>query len=455
MNKGQDLGKGSVPRLMLSLAVPAIISQLVNMLYNIVDRMYIGHMPDVGVLALTGLGLCFPVMMLVSSFSALFGMGGAPLAAIEMGKGNLPKAQQIMGNCAVCLLLIALLLMGVMLVYGRDILLLFGASEQTLPYALPYLQIYALGTVFVQITLGLNLFITTQGFAKYSMMTVIIGAIINIILDPILIYGLDMGVRGAALASVIAQGVSACWVMMFLRGRKSWLRLRRQSIRPAPALIGAIVALGVSPFIMQSTECILQISFNISLKQYGGDLAVAVMTILGSILQLVFMPIQGINQGAQPVVSFNYGAKLYDRVRSAIKIQVATCVGISVVMWVLIELFPPFFIGIFNRDPDVMNMATWALRVYCFGLFLLGIQASCQQSFVALGFAKKSFWLAILRKIILLIPLIFILPQLMEDKVYAVFLAEPIADILAACITGLVFVRMVNKYLREPYKPKG
>ncbi len=448
MKQAQDLGKGSVARLIIKLAVPAVISQLVNMLYNIVDRMYIGHMPEEGVLALTGLGLCFPVMMLVSSFSALFGMGGAPLAAIEMGKGNMQKAQQIMGNCALCLIGIALLLMGAILLYGREILFLFGASEQTIPYALSYLRIYAFGTVFVQITLGLNMFITTQGFAKYSMMTVIIGAIINIILDPILIYGLDMGVRGAALASVIAQGVSAGWVLMFLRGRKSWLRLSKTSLRLKPAIIGGVLALGVSPFIMQSTECILQISFNISLKQYGGDMAVAAMTILGSVLSLVFMPIQGINQGAQPVVSYNYGAKQHGRVREAIKIQVGACVIISVLMWALIELFPQFFIGIFNRHPELMDMATWAMRVYCFGLFMLGIQASCQQSFVALGFAKKSFFLAILRKIILLIPLIFILPQVMEDKVYAIFLAEPIADILAAIITGIVFLKMVNKHLR-------
>ncbi len=447
MSQSQDLGTGSIPRLILSLAVPAVISQLVNMLYNIVDRMYIGHMPDVGVLALTGLGLCFPIIMLVSAFSALFGMGGAPLAAIAMGKGDNKKAQIIMGNCTLCLGLVAVLLTLVLLGYGRDLLFLFGASDKTIDYALQYLNIYAAGTIFVQIALGLNMFISTQGFAKYSMMTVVIGAVINIVLDPILIYGFDMGVRGAAYATVISQAISAFWVLRFLRGKQTMLRITRASIRLDSHIILPVIALGVSPFIMQSTESILNICFNISLKQYGGDLAVGAMTILGSVMQLVYMPIQGITQGAQPIISYNYGARAFNRVRLAIKIQIGVCFAFSILACALIELFPHLFISIFNRDPKLMEIAVWSMRVYCFGLFVLGLQTSCQQSFVALGFAKTSLLLACLRKIILLIPLIFVLPRVMDDKVFAVFLAEPIADILSAVITAIAFAFMVKKYL--------
>ncbi len=447
MNASQDLGKGSIPRLIVSLAVPAVISQLVNMLYNIVDRMYIGHMPDEGVLALTGLGLCFPIIMLVSAFSALFGMGGAPLAAIEMGKGNTQKAERIMGNCTLCLGIVAVILTVGLLMYGRPILFLFGASDQTIDYALQYLNIYAAGTIFVQIALGLNMFISTQGFAKYSMMTVVIGAVINIVLDPILIYGLDMGVRGAAYATVISQAVSAFWVLRFLRGKETILRISKSSLRLDSHIVLPVMALGISPFIMQSTESLLNICFNISLKQYGGDLAVGAMTILGSVMQLVYMPIQGITQGAQPIISYNYGARQNDRVRQAVKIQIGICFTFSIVACALIELFPHLFISIFNRDPKLMEIAVWSMRVYCFGLFTLGLQTSCQQSFVALGFAKTSLLLACLRKIILLIPLIFILPRCMSDQVFAVFLAEPIADILSALITAIAFAFMVKKYL--------
>lgn len=447
-----DLGEGSIGKLMLRLAIPTVISQLVNMLYNIIDRMYIGRIPETGVVALTGLGLCFPVIMIVSAFSSLFGMGGAPKAAIEMGKDNNERAEKYLGNSFSALVITALILTPLILIFAEQLLFMFGASENTVTYALDYLNIYALGTIFVQISLGLNLFITTQGFSKYSMATVLIGAILNIILDPILIFGFGLGVKGAAIATIISQCVSAIWVLKFLTGNKTKLKIRKENMKIEKEVIVAIIALGMAPFVMQSTESILNISFNVSLQKYGGDLAVGGMTILGSIMNLFFMPLQGVTQGTQPIISYNFGAKKFDRVKKAVILQIVVCATATTVVWLLLMTVPEMFIKIFNDDPELVKFTTWAIRIYCFGYFILGIQTSCQQAFVSLGYAKISLFLACLRKIILLIPLIFILPEFFLDnqgKVFAVFLAEPVADILSAITTFICFVLIIGKVLKE------
>ncbi|MFI3324708.1 MAG: MATE family efflux transporter [Clostridia bacterium] len=440
MNNNSHLGTQSIPKLMFNLALPAVVSQVVNMLYSIIDRMYIGHIADVGIDSLTGIGLCAPIIMIVSAFSYLFGTGGAPKAAIEMGKGNTKQAEKILGNCTFALILSSIFLMLVLVVFGKDLLYLFGASDVTITYAYDYLKIYSFGTIFVQLTLGLNTFITTQGFAKYSMFTIMIGAITNIILDPIFIYVLNMGVQGAALATTISQCLSAIWVFKFLTGKKTILKIKKENLVLKKSIILPVVALGLSPFIMSATESLLNICFNVSLQKYGGDIAVGAMTILSSIMMLCLMPLTGISQGCQPIISFNYGAKNMDRVKSAFKIQLLICVFYSCTFWLVIMLIPEMIISIFNSDAELLSMTTWALRIYGFGLFALGVQLACQQTFVALGQAKISLLLACLRKIILLIPLIFLLPVFFENNTFAVFLSEPIADILAATITGITFM---------------
>lgn len=448
-NKKQDLTQGSVGKLLFKLAFPAVVSQIVNMLYNIVDRMYIGHIPDTGVDALTGLGLCFPIIMIVTAFSSLFGMGGAPNAAIEMGRGNNEKAEQILGNCVSSLICCSIVLTTFILAFGENLLYLFGASDITVFYGLEYLQIYAFGTIFVQIALGLNTFITTQGFAKYSMRTVLIGAVINIILDPIFIYVLDLGVRGAALATTIAQAASACWVLKFLLGPTTILKIKKENLKWKKEIITPIIALGLAPFVMQSTESLLNIAFNSSLAKYGGDIAVGTMTILSSVMTLCFMPLTGISQGAQPIISYNYGAKRLDRVKETFKLQIIVCGTFTTLVWIATMSMPQVFISIFNNDPELVELATFSMRVYLAGIFSLGFQTSCQQTFVALGYAKISLLLALLRKIILLIPLIYILPMFFEDKVFAVFLAEPISDITAATITVTTFICVLRKTINE------
>ena len=450
MNRSDQniLGTEGIGKLLLKLALPAVISQLVNMLYNVVDRVYIGHMPENGVAALTGLGLCFPIIMLISAFAALFGMGGAPLAAIAMGQGNHRRAEQILGNCTTALILTSAVLTVFFLFFGRPLLLLFGASTGTIGYAWHYLQIYVCGTVFVQIALGLNMFITTQGFATKAMITVLIGAILNTILDPVFIFVFGMGVQGAAAATVLSQAVSAIWVLHFLTGQKTTLKICVSQLRLHRDILLPVLALGLAPFIMQATESLLNICFNSSLQRYGGDLAVGTMTILSSISQLIILPLQGITQGAQPIISFNYGAGNKTRVKKALKLQLAICLLFTCAMCFLIELFPVPFIRIFNSKPELVSMASWALRLYCAGMFILGAQMACQQSFVALGQAKVSLFLACLRKLILLIPLIYILPALMRNQVFAVFLAEPVADITATTVTLLTFLILTGKLLR-------
>lgn len=443
----QDMGTGSVGKLLAQLAIPAVVAQIVNLLYNIVDRIYIGHMPDVGADALTGVGLFMPILMLVNAFAMLAGAGGAPRAAIAMGQGDHERAEKIMANCFSMLLIFAAVLTGVFYVFAPALLRLFGASEVTLPYAVSYARIYILGSICVLVVMGMNTFITTQGFAKISMMTTVIGAVINIVLDPIFIYLLDMGVRGAALATVLSQAVGALWILRFLTGKQTTLRLKASNMKLQLPIIGPCLALGISTFVMLSTESLLSMSFTSSLAKYGGDLAVGAMTIITSVSQLVTMPLQGISQGAQPIVSFNYGAGKDDRVKKTFRLQLTVCVTYATLFWALLMICPTVFASIFNNDPDLVNYTGWAIRIYMAGIFAMGFQLVCQQSFMALGQAKVSLLLACLRKIILLIPLIFILPLFFENKVFAVFLAEPVSDILAATVTVTVFLLQFKKIL--------
>ena len=446
-NSKQDLGSGSVGKLLAKLAIPAVVAQIVNLLYNIVDRVYIGHMPDVGADALTGVGLFMPILMLINAFAMLAGAGGAPRAAIAMGQGDRKRAEKIMANCFTVLLIFAAVLTGVFYVCAPALLRLFGASDVTLPYAVSYARIYILGSVCVLVVMGMNPFITTQGFAKISMMTTVIGAVINIILDPIFIYGLHLGVRGAALATILSQSVGALWILRFLTGKKTILRLKLPNMKLQWSVIGPCLALGISTFVMLSTESLLSMSFTSSLAKYGGDLAVGAMTIITSTSQLVTMPLSGITQGAQPIVSFNYGAGKDDRVKRTFRLELIICAAYATFFWAMLMICPTVFASIFSSDAALVSYTGWAMRIYMGCIFAMGFQLACQQSFMALGQAKVSLLLACLRKVVLLIPLIFILPLFLENKVFAVFLAEPVCDIVAASITVIVFASRFQKIL--------
>ncbi|MBO5278098.1 MAG: MATE family efflux transporter [Lachnospiraceae bacterium] len=452
MSNEVDLGKEPVGRLLATLAIPAIASQVVNALYNMVDRMYIGHIPGSGAEALTGVGVCFPIIMIISAFAGMIGMGGAPQASILMGKKDNQGAEKILGNCFSALVGIAVVLTVLVLLFQEKLLYLFGASENTIVYAQEYVQIYALGTIFVQLTLGMNSFISAQGFSRISMLTVVIGAVINIILDPILIMGFGMGVRGAAVATVLSQAVSAVWALRFLSGPSTILRLKKENFRIQRKVIMPCVALGFAPFVMQSTESLLVLCFNSSLLKYGGDIAVGAMTILSSIMQFAMLPLHGLTQGGQPIISYNYGAKKPERVKKAFKLLLLLCLAYTTAMWALAELAPGVLVGIFTNDAELIELSKWALRIYMAGILLMGAQTACQQSFVAFGNAKVSAFLAMLRKLILLIPLIYILPVFIEDKVFAVFLAEPIADVLAVSATCTLFAITFKKLLAEMEK---
>ncbi len=450
-----QLGSAPVGRLLLKLAAPAVVAQLVNLLYNIVDRIYIGHMPEVGTTALTGIGLCFPVVYLIGAFTMLVAQGGAPRAAIAMGAGDNERAEKIMGGCFTCLVGTALVLTALFWAFGEPLLWLFGCSEDTIQYALPYMRIYSSGSLFVMMALGMNLFVTTQGFATVSMRTVIIGAVSNIILDPIFIYGLHMGVQGAALATVISQAVSGIWVVYFLVGKKTTLRLRRKCLWPSWKLMAPVLALGISPFVMQSTEALVNISFNSSLQQYGGDIAVGAMVVASTVMQMVWIPAQGLGQGAQPIISYNYGARNAKRVKEAFFALLKVSCAFLASFWLLVQLFPGFFISIFNDNAALMETAVWTLRVYTAVLGLFGIQMSVQQTFMAIGKAKASLFIACLRKVILLIPLIFLLPRLIENKVLAVFLAEPVSDFISVTASAVTFYFVFRPAMRELEKGKA
>ena len=450
--KSVDLGSGKVSRLLFSLALPTITSQIVNMLYNLVDRIYIGHMKPVdtvGALALTGVGVCLPIIMIISAFAALVGMGGAPRASIQEGGGDPEGSQRIMGNSFTLLVITAVVLTVVFQNFAEPLLLTFGASGNTIGYALDYLKIYTMGTLFVQVTLGMNAYITAQGFTTVSMKTVLIGAGLNTLLDPVFIFGFGLGVRGAALATILSQAVSAAWVLRFLTGPKTKWRLRREDLRPRPKVFLPCLALGLSPFIMQSTESLIAVCFNSSLLKYGGDLAVGAMTVLTSMMQFAMMPLQGLTQGCQPIISYNFGARNARRVKDAFVCLLKSCVVYSAVLWAAVQLFPRVFVQIFNNTPELVDYAAWALRIYMGTTCLFGVQIACQQTFVALGNAKTSLFLAVLRKIILLIPLIYILPNFFADKTFAVFLAEPAADFLAVTATASMFAVQFKRSMAE------
>ena len=443
------LGSGNVRSLLLKLAIPAVVAQVINLLYNIVDRIYIGHIPEIGTNALTGVGLCLPILMLVNAFATLAGGGGAPRAAIAMGQGKKEDAENILGNCFSTLIIIAIILTVTLSLTAEPLLWLFGASENTIPYAMDYMRIYLIGSIFVLIVMGMNPFLTTQGFAKFAMITTVIGAVINIVLDPIFIFGLKMGVSGAALATIISQCVSAIWVLRFLTGKQTILKLQVKNLKLKASVILPCLALGISGFIMLSTESLLSISFNSSLSKFGGDLAVGSMTIISSVSQLITLPLSGICQGAQPIVSYNFGAGNKERVLSVFKYTLLICASYTTLGWILTMTVPQVFAGIFSSDAALIENAAWCMRIYMAGIFAFGFQISCQQTFVALGQAKTSLLLACLRKLVLLIPLIFILPLFFENKVFAVFLAEPVSDIVAAAVTTIIFVTKIKGILEQ------
>lgn len=455
MAEENKLGTENIKKLLFSLALPAIIGQLVSLLYNMVDRIYIGHIPVIGGEALTGVGVTAPLITAIAAFAALVGMGGAPRASIKMGEKDDKGAEEIMGNSFITLIILAVVLTLFLLVFNEKLLLMFGASEKTLPYALEYMQIYTLGTMFVMITVGMNPFISSQGFAKTSMLTVSIGAIINIVLDPIFIYGLKMDVKGAALATIISQAVSALWVVHFLRGKKTNLKLDKKYFKLNRKVILPVLALGLSPFVMQLTESFITIAFNSSLQKYGGDIAVGAMTILSSAMQFTFLPLSGLAQGAQPIMSYNYGARNRDRMKDTFKYLFISAMIYSTLFWAFLMLAPGIFSKMFTSDQDIVALAQSGLRVYMAGGFLLGAQLACQQTFIALGNAKTSLFLALLRKVFLLIPLVLVLPKFFTDKVFAVFLSEPIADGIAIIITILLFIRQFKSVLDSlPRKPE-
>lgn len=442
------LGTAPVGKLLFRLALPTVVAQLINMLYNVVDRVYIGHMPEVGDLALTGVGVCMPLIMIVSAFAALISSGGAPRASIFLGKKDTDTAERTLGECFTLQIIISVILTVLLLIWGRPLLLAFGASENTIDYAVDYMNIYALGTVFVQLTLGMNAFVSAQGFTKVSMISVIIGAVANIALDPLFIYGFGMGVRGAALATVISQSLSCIWVVSFLMSGRSILRIRRRNLTLSPGIILPAIALGTATFVMQASESVISICFNSSLLRYGGDVAVGAMTILTSVMQFAMLPLQGIAQGAQPILGYNYGGKNAPRVKKTFRILLVTCLIYSVTLWASVLLFPRAFASLFTPDPALLDFTEKVLPIYIFGVGIFGIQVACQMTFVSLGNALSSVIVAVVRKFILLVPLIFIVPHLVNDPTVGVYLAEPIADILAVTFTAILFFFQFRKALR-------
>lgn len=447
--KEADLGKDSLGPLLLKLALPAILAQIINVLYNMVDRMYIGHIPKVGPSALTGVGVTMPVIMAISAFAALVSMGGAPRASIMLGRGEHPKAEKILGNCTVMLVIMAIILTAVFLIWGEPILMVFGASEATIGYALDYMRIYALGTIFVQLALGLNAFINAQGYAKIGMITVAIGALCNIVLDPIFIFSMSMGVKGAALATIISQAISSIFVVYFLTSKRSGLRIKLDNLKLDFQVILPCLALGLSPFIMQFTESVISVCFNTSLLKYGGDIAVGSMTILTSVMQFSMLPLQGLTQGAQPIISFNYGAENIDRVKRAFKLLLKISLSYSMLLWAVAMFIPDTFIYIFTSHGELATYTRWAIRIYMAASGIFGIQIACQQTFIAIGNAKTSVFLAVLRKVLVLIPLIFILPMFIENQAFAVFLAEPIAHTIAVSVTATLFYQTYKRLGKE------
>jgi putative MATE family efflux protein len=448
-DKKEMLGTAPIGRLLFRLALPTVVAQLINMLYNIVDRVYIGHMPEVGDLALTGVGVCMPIIMIVSAFAALVSSGGAPRASIFMGEKNIDDAEKALGACFGLQIIVSVILTVILLIWNEDFLLAFGASENTIEFATDYMSVYAIGTIFVQLTLGMNAFITAQGFARTAMLSVVIGAVSNIALDPVFIYWLDMGVSGAALATIISQALSCIWIVVFLCSKRSILRLKIKNLIPSPKIVLPCIALGTASFIMQSSESVISICFNSSLLKHGGDIAVGAMTILTSVMQFAMLPPQGIAQGAQPILSYNYGAKNADRVRSVYKLLLKVCLIYSVTIWALVMIFPRVFVSMFTPDFALTTFASRALRIYFSGMALFGIQIASQMTFVSLGNAPSSVLVAVVRKFVLLLPLIYIMPSIVSDATTGVYIAEPIADLLAVTFTAILFYFQFKKALRK------
>ena len=455
MSEEKDfLGTEPVGKLLAKLAVPTVAAQVINMLYNIVDRIYIGHIPKEGAMALTGVGVCMPLIMIVTAFAAFVAYGGAPRATIFMGKGDHKTAEKILGNCFIVQIIISVLLTAALLLWNRDFLMAFGASDNTIDYGVAYMNIYALGTIFVQLTLGMNAFITAQGFAKTGMLSVLIGAVINIILDPVFIFGFHMGVEGAALATIISQAVSCLWVLLFLFGKKTHLKIRTANMKLEKDIVLPCLALGLSNFVMQASESVISVCFNSSLLRYGGDIAVGAMTILTSVMQFAMLPLQGLGQGAQPIISFNYGARNPRRVKSAFRLLLISSLCYSCVLWLLVMLFPQLFAAMFTSEPELLEFTQSALRIYMACLLLFGIQMACQMTFISLGNAKASILVAVMRKFVLLIPLIYLLPALMPNsQTTAVYLAEPVADFLAIVFTSILFYFQFKKAMKRISSP--
>ena len=448
-NDKNFLGTAPIGKLLLKLSIPTVIAQLINMLYNVVDRIYIGHIPGEGSLALTGVGVCMPIIMIVTAFAALISSGGAPRASICMGKQDNKSAEQILGNCFSLQIVVSIVLTVVLLIWNKDLLMVFGASKNTLGYATDYMRIYALGTLFVQLTLGMNAFITAQGFTTTSMVSVLIGAICNITLDPVFIFVFNMGVKGAALATVLSQAISTIWVVVFLSGKKTQLHLRKKYMGLKPKVFLPCVALGLATFIMQASESVVTVCFNSSLLHYGGDIAVGAMTILTSVMQFAMLPLQGIAQGSQPIASYNYGAKNADRVKKTFRLLVITCLTYSTLLWAAVQIIPKVFVSIFTSDAKLVAFTAPMLKIYLGGLFLFGIQIACQITFTSLGKAVNSIIVAVVRKFVLLLPLIYIMPHVVSNPTTGVYMAEPIADIIAVLFTSVLFSFQFKKALAE------
>ena len=448
-NKKEFLATEPIGKLLFRLSIPTVVAQLINMLYNIVDRIYIGHMPSDGSLALTGVGVCMPLIMLVAAFAALVSSGGAPRASIFMGEKDNESAEKTLGNCFSLQIVVSLILTAVLLIWNKDLLLAFGASENTIGYATDYMSIYAIGTLFVQMTLGMNTFITAQGFTTISMVSVIIGAVCNIVLDPIFIFGFQMGVKGAALATIISQMLSCVWIISFLCGKKTQLKIKKENLKLRADIILPCIALGTAAFVMQSSESVISVCFNSSLLKYGGDIAVGAMTIMTSVMQFAMLPLQGIAQGAQPITSYNFGAKNAGRVKKTFRLLLITCLTYSIALWAAVMIAPQVFVKIFTSDSTLAQFAAPMLRIYLGGLGLFGIQIACQMTFTSLGKAANSIVVAVVRKFVLLLPLIYIMPSLLADKTQAVYMAEPVADIIAVTFTAILFTFQFKKALKE------
>lgn len=446
-NKDEKLGTAPLMPLIFSMVIPAVIAQVVNVLYSIVDRIYIGHMPVVGTESLTGVGVCFPIITIISAFSAFAGMGGAPLAAIWLGRGRRDMAEKILGNAVTMLACFSVVLTIFFSLFKEPLIMAFGGSENIIGYSMDYLSIYLLGTIFVQFSLGLNMFITSQGQSKIAMLSVLIGAVTNIVLDPIFIFGFHLGVKGAAMATVISQACSCTWIVSFLCSKKTGVRIRKQNLIPDWGIIGNVMALGIAPFVMQTTESLVTVVLNSGLQHYGGDLYVGSITILQSVMQLIVVPLQGIQQGTQPIISYNYGAHNKERIVKTIKVSLSIILTCTTTCCLLTVFFPTIFARLFTPDEALIALIGKVMPIFMGGIWIFGVQMACQSAFMGMGQAKISVFLALLRKIILLVPLAIVLPRIFG--VYGIYYAEPIADILAATTTGILFLCNFNKIIRK------